>query len=70
MTYKDYKEYFSKEKNIRDNVKIKGGTVVDGKKFIEGAFATLDANSGKKTFIPYFLRLEEYFNLVKDLNAS
>lgn len=44
--------------------------ITDSKKFIESHIATLERNTGNRTFLPYYERLCDFYNQVKQWQES
>jgi len=61
----ELENYFAGIKLPNHPVKLnKCGTITDCSLFIENHFATIKANNGKRTFLPYLNRLQELKNLL------
>jgi len=61
----ELENYFAGIKLPNQPVKLnKCGTITDCSLFIENHFATIKANNGKRTFLPYLNRLQELKNLL------
>jgi hypothetical protein len=45
-----------------DGMHLRGGTVLDAKKFVENHLSFLEANAGNITFLCYYDRLLEFYN--------
>ena len=41
---------------------LRGGTVLDAKKFVQNHISFLEANAGNITYICYYERLMEFYN--------
>jgi hypothetical protein len=45
-----------------DGMHLRGGTVLDAKKFVQNHISFLEANAGNITYICYYERLIEFYN--------
>jgi len=63
----DQIEQWFKDNPPRDNVRVnRFSVVVDGEKFVKSHLAALRNNSGNKTFLPYYDRMIEYIEVLKN----
>jgi len=42
--------------------------ITDAKKYVESVIQTLRSNPGKKVYMPYFVRLADFYELIKSQN--
>ena len=61
-------EYFVKTENFSDEPLVidQCTTVTNRRKFAESHLATLKAGTGNKLFMPYYIRLVKFYNLIQD----
>ena len=45
-----------------DGMHLRGGTVLDAKKFVENHLSFLESNPNNSTFLLYYARLMEFYN--------
>jgi hypothetical protein len=45
-----------------DGMHLRGGTVLDAKKFVENHLSFLESNPNNSTFLLYYARLLEFYN--------
>ena len=45
-----------------DGMHLRGGTVLDAKKFVENHLSFLESNPNNSTFLLYYTRLLEFYN--------
>ena len=45
-----------------DGMHLRGGTVLDAKKFVENHLSFLESNPNNSTFLLYYTRLMEFYN--------
>jgi hypothetical protein len=45
-----------------DGMHLRGGTILDAKKFVENHLSFLESNPNNSTFLLYYTRLLEFYN--------
>ena len=63
MKLHELKEKLS-QLNLKDynGMHLRGGTILDAKKFVDNHISFLEANAGNMTFLCYYDRLLEFYN--------
>ena len=66
MTPDKLQEHFDNiDLKLFDNTKIKGATIENAQKFVENHVNFIRSNSGIVTFLGYWDRLIEFYNITK-----
>lgn len=72
MTLSALETYFNSQ-NFKDNLEIKlcdGNYIKCVKSFVNSHISVLKANSGKKTYLPYYERLLMLYNILNNSDAN
>jgi hypothetical protein len=67
MSLKQIKEFFKTYEFDNENVRLNEATVVTNpKRFYESHIKILEAQSGKKAYLPYYNRLKIFYYIIKN----
>lgn len=71
MKLKELKEKINKlDLNQYDGMHLKGGTILDAKRFVENHISFLESNPNNSTFLLYYNRLFEFYKKTKQWIAD
>jgi hypothetical protein len=64
MSLKKLKSFFENYNFTDEEIRLKKGEkIINQKKFVESHIRILEAQSGKKAFLPYYKRLIEFYKI-------
>lgn len=71
MKLEDLIDFFDEIENLPDSIQLdRTSRITDVQGFIQSHVTILQANKGNKSFMPYYLRLVQLYNILKQKESE